>query len=71
MRSFKNGPNRCRIRGPNAALYLLQQKKIMRFCTFGQNPSGDFPQIFWMRAHPDPPTYIPSFIQIRSGLGEL
>ena len=61
---FKSGQNRRRISGRKSALYTcIGYKK--------NKTPGRFPPNFLCECLPRPLTYIPSFIQIRSGLGEI
>ena len=65
---FKRGRNRCKISVRKAALYWCKNKT--RFGCRLAKPLGRFLHILWecaLWSH----TYIPRFIQIRSGLGEL
>jgi len=65
---FKHGLNRCRKSVEKAALYWSQKKTKQVLVAFGRTPGAISPNFLckcalWFH------TYIPGFIQIRSGLG--
>ena len=66
---FNSGQNRCRVSGRKSALYWWQKTKRV-LASLGE-PLGRFPLIFVWVCTVTPLTYIPGFIQIGSGLGEI
>ena len=69
---FKNGRNPCRISGRKAALhsyFLTTAGKKHIFEPFGENPGAIYPKFLCDTHCRSSCTYIPSFVQIGSGLG--